>query len=87
MSALALAGEPLFICSAGWAAIEGTREQIEQEVSLPPDVEWPDGFRLESFHQGAFSFGLSRCKPPGAKGHKARYKDGDWWRLHWRIRR
>lgn len=87
MSASALAAEPLFICSAGWAAIEGTREQIEREASVPPDVEWPDGFRLASWDRGEFYFCLGRCKPPGAKEHKARYKAHDWWRLHWQVRR
>lgn len=87
MSALDLAGEPLFICIAGWAGIEGTREQIEQEVSLPLDVEWPDGFHIEFWRDGVFAFSLHRCKPPGAKGHKSQYKDVDWWFLDWTVPR
>lgn len=59
----------------------GSRAQLEAEGAIPAGTPWPDGIAGHRWQDGALSFWLRRTRPPGFKGPRKLWLQGDQWAL------
>lgn len=65
----------------GWDIWRGTTDQLKAERVIPTYIKWPERDESLSWSQGDLTCELRRCRPPGMKGPRKVWIDGDYWLL------